>query len=419
MTDRHHNWAGNITFAAAAIHTPASVAEIQQLVRRGGGLRAVGSRHSFNTIADTEAAQVSLERMASVVGFDREQQTITVEAGATYGTIVRQIDAAGYALHNLASLPHISVAGAVATGTHGSGVANGNLATAVRGIELVTAGGEIVSLARGDDGFDGVVVALGALGVVTKLTLDLLPTFDVRQDVYENLPMAQLEANFDAIMRGGYSVSLFTTWRGDVIEQIWRKRVVQPEVEVEVEPMFYGATAATERRHPLPGISAEPCTEQLGIAGPWHARLPHFRMEFTPSSGEELQTEYFVPLDRAVDALRAVGGLREVIAPLLQTSELRAVAADALWLSMAHGRDSLGIHFTWKQDWEGVRRVLPQIEAALAPFGVRPHWGKLFTMEQEQVRSLYPRLPDFQRLLRSYDPDGQFGNAFVARYIGG
>ena len=415
------NWAGNITYSAAHWHKPETVDQVQEAVRRSRRVRVLGSRHSFNHIADTPGDLISLEHFDPVVTIDRERLTATVAGGVRYGQLGQQLHQAGFMLHNLASLPHISIAGACATATHGSGDRNGNLATAVAALEIVTASGEVVTLSREESGdvFDGAVVSLGGLGVVTQVTLDITPAVDMCQDVYENLPLAQLETHFDAITGSAYSVSLFTDWQAPLFNQVWLKRLVAASVAPEAEPEFFGATRATRKLHPIGSLSAENCTEQMGRRGPWHERLPHFRMEFTPSSGEELQTEYLVPRSHAVPALRAVQQMRDQIAPLLLISEVRTIAADTLWLSPCYQHACVAIHFTWKKDWPAVQQLLPRIEAALAPFDARPHWGKLFTMAPERVQALYPRLPEFRNLMRRYDPDGKFRNAFLDSYIFG
>lgn len=418
-TAQQRNWAGNITFHAARLHYPETIADIQRLVSDSSKVRVLGSRHSFNDIADTTGDLLSLTHFIPALTFDHERHTVTVGAGATYGEISREIHAAGYALHNMASLPHISVAGACATATHGSGDGNGNLATAVAAMELVTADGTVVTLSRAEHGeqFLGAVVGLGALGVVTKLTLNLVPTFAMRQDVYENLPLAQLEAHFEEIASSAYSVSLFTNWQDERVKQVWRKRRVTDDTGPEAEPTFFEATLARTDLHPLGTLSAAATTPQRSTVGPWHERLPHFRMEFIPSNGEELQTEYFVPRPHAVAAFRVMHGLRDQIAPLLQISEVRTIAADDLWMSPCYEQASVALHFTWKKDWEGVQKLLPLIEEQLAPFNARPHWGKVFTMPATQVQSRYPKLPEFAHLLRSYDPEGKFRNAFLDAYI--
>ncbi|MCS7056382.1 MAG: FAD-binding protein [Thermoflexales bacterium] len=413
-----YNWAGNLRYRALRLHRPATPDELRAIVAQSRKVHALGSRHSFNDVADCEADLVSLERMPHALTIDRERRTVTVSAGITYAQLCPELHRAGFALSNLASLPHISVAGAIATATHGSGDGNGNLATAVAAIELVTAEGDRVTLSRERDGerFNGAVIALGALGVVTRVTLDLLPAFEVRQRVYRRLPMAQIEAHFDAIMGSAYSVSLFTNWQTDFVDQVWLKqRVGDPAPDAADE--FFGAAPATQPQHPIEALSAEPCTTQMGIAGPWHERLPHFRPDCVPSAGDELQSEYFVPRRFAVEAMRAVAALRDHLAPALLISEVRTVAADRLWLSPCYDCACVGLHFTWKKDWPAVRRVLALVEAALAPFEPRPHWGKLFTLPPAQVQARYPRLADFRALARELDAQGKFHNAFTRRYL--
>lgn len=421
MTAPQHNWAGNYTYGATRWRYPTTVEQLQELVSRGRKLRVLGSRHSFNDIADSPEEIISLEQFNHIEPVDPERRTVTVAGGVRYGQLSRQLYHEGYALPNLASLPHISVAGACATATHGSGDRNGNLATVVAAMELVTADGAVVVLSRDHhrDQFPGAVVGLGGLGVVTKLALDVVPAFDVRQHVYENLPLARLADHFDAITSSAYSVSFFTTWRDGIIEQIWLKRRVESGEAVEAEPEWFGATLAPTHRHPIREVPAVNCTEQMGIPGPWYDRLPHFRLEFTPSSGEELQSEYMVPRRHAIAAFQAIDRLRDRVAPLLQISEIRTIAADNLWLSPCYRQDCVAIHFTWKKDWPAVSQLLPVIEAELAPFEARPHWGKLFTLPAARIPLLYPKLPDFQHLLRTYDPQGKFRNAFLDTYIFG
>jgi alditol oxidase len=407
-------------YRAAQIHQPETVEQVQDLVRRSHKVKALGTRHSFNDIADSLGDLISLEHFDKIVALDRGRRTVTVEAGVRYGQLARWLHGEGFALHNLASLPHISVGGACATGTHGSGDHNGNLATAASAMEFVTGNGDLVVLSRErNPEFEGAVVGLGGLGIIIRLTLDVSPSFQMQQDVYENLPLAALEEHYNELTSDVYSVSLFTDWRSATINQVWLKRLVPDGISIKAEPERFGAKLATKHLHPIASISAENCTEQMGICGPWFERLPHFRMDFTPSVGEELQSEYFVPRHYAFEAIQAIHQIREHLAPLLQISEVRTIAADNLWMSPCYKRDSVAIHFTWKQDGEGVRQVLPRIEEALVPFQARPHWAKLFTMSYDQLQSLYEKLPDFQRLLQHYDPQGKFRNDFLEKYIFG
>lgn len=417
--ENQRNWAGNYKFSALDYFVPESVEQVRELVARSSKLRVLGTRHSFNGIADSTGSLLSLQKLNRVIALDPKRNKVTVEAGIRYGELCRYLHSHGYALHNLASLPHITVAGACATATHGSGDRNGNLATAVHALEVIQPNGEAVEFSREqqDGDFAGAVVGLGGLGVVTKITLDIIPEFHMNQYVYENLPLERLEAHFDDIFSNAYSVSLFTDWKQGMFNQVWLKRKLSDQVTAEAESEFFGAARAAGHRHPVPGFTAENCSEQLGIPGPWYERLPHFRMDFTPSAGDELQSEYFVPRQDAYSALCAIDRLREYIAPILHVSEVRTIAEDDLWMSPCYKQDSVGIHFTWKPDWAAVQQVLPIIENELAPFHARPHWAKLFTMPPARLQSLYEKMPDFRQLLLHHDPHGKFCNGFLSTYI--
>jgi xylitol oxidase len=412
-----NNWAGNLRYRATSLHTPTSLDELRLIVRASPKIRPLGTRHSFNSIADSEHELVSLSQMPKQVEIDSSRQVVSVGGGVRYGDLCVELHRQGLALHNLASLPHISVAGACATATHGSGDCNGNLATAVSAMEIVTAVGDLAQIA-GDE-IHGTAVHLGALGVVNRLELNVGPTYAMRQVVYENLAMGELIANFDAITSSAYSVSLFTDWRAANMDQVWIKEKLSPGEESEPPADLFGAVRASGPMHPLAAMSADNCTEQMAIAGPWHARLPHFRMEFTPSSGDEVQSEYLVPRENAIAALQAIYALREKVALLLQVSEIRTVAADTMWMSPCYKRNCVAFHFTWQNDWGGVSALLPELESAIADFEARPHWGKLFTSSPAKMGRLYPRITDFRKLAHRYDPSGKFRNAFLNRYVFG
>ena len=405
------NWAGNVTYSTSRLQRPGTVEEAQELVAAAERIRPLGTRHSFSLVADSDGELLSTERLDHVV--EVSAGAVTVEAGITYGELARLLEQHGLALRNFASLPHISVGGAVATATHGSGVRNQSLAGAVAALDLIVSDGSIVRLERGDADFDGAVVALGALGVVARLTLDVVPSFELRQYVFCDLLWPELEANLPEILAGGYSVSLFTTWAGAGIEQVW----VKSEEELAEEP-YFGARRAEGPRHPIVGADPAHCTAQLGVTGPSSERLPHFRLGATPSAGDELQSEYAVDREHAIAALQALMPLAPLIAPLLLVSEIRAIASDTLWLSPFYGRDSVAIHFTWKKRPADVLALLPRVEEVLAPFDARPHWGKLFVESPERIGALYPRLPAFRELRARLDPDRKFTNNFVARVLG-
>ncbi|MGA3238049.1 MAG: D-arabinono-1,4-lactone oxidase [Bryobacteraceae bacterium] len=413
------NWAGNISYSTDRLREAASVEQVQSLVRAQDKVKVLGTRHCFNSIADSRYNLLSLKPMHEAVAIDPDARKVTVDAGITYGQLCPYLDSKGFALHNLASLPHISVAGACSTATHGSGEKNGNLATAVSGLEMITAAGDLVKLSRNADGevFRGAVVGLGALGVITRITLDIQPTYAMRQYVFEDLPLAQMKDHFDAIEASGYSVSLFTDWQKQRFSEVWIKSRVGDGQAFAAPQEFFGAKLAVRNLHPIAELSAENCTEQMGVPGPWYERLPHFRMGFTPSAGKELQSEYFVPRRNAVDAILAVERLRDQVTPHLLISEIRTIAADELWMSTCYRQPSVTIHFTWKPDWPAVRRLLPVIEKALSPFQPRPHWGKLFTLPPAEVRSRYERLGQFIELAAKYDPKGKFRNDFLNTYV--
>jgi alditol oxidase len=415
--DKLSNWAGNLEYSTERLHSSSSIGDVRAFVKQEKKLKVLGTRHCFNNIADSRDNFLSLKTMDKVVALDPAARAVTVAAGITYGQLSPYLHENGFALHNLASLPHISVAGACTTATHGSGEKNGNLSTAVSGLELVNAAGDMVNLARKDAAFQGAVVGLGALGVITKVTLDLQPTFMMRQYVYENLPLSQLKDHFDAIEASAYSVSLFTDWQKQRVNEVWLKIRMKPGVVFDAKPEFFGAKLATKNLHPIAELGAENCTEQMGVPGPWYERLPHFRMGFTPSAGKELQSEYFVPRKHAVEAILAMEKMRDQITPHLLISEIRTIAADELWMSMAYKRDSVAIHFTWKQDWPAVSKVLPVIEKELEPFQPRPHWGKLFTLAPAVLRSRYERLPEFVELAKKHDPAGKLRNEFLEKNV--
>ncbi|GAB3432908.1 D-arabinono-1,4-lactone oxidase [Actinophytocola sediminis] len=405
MIAEERNWAGNLTYGARRIHTPRTLDDLRQLVAETPRIRAIGSRHSFSDVADTPDVLVSVAGLPGEIAIAGDQ--VTVPAATSYGDLAVVLARHGRALPNLASLPHISVAGGVATGTHGSGDRNGCLATSVAALDIVDATGELRRISRGDPEFAGSVVAIGALGVVVAVVLDTVAAFDLRQTVYPLVPWRAVLAGLDEVMAAGYSVSLFTDWTGDHLRQVWVKSVAEPPADL------FGAAPATTTTHMIPGESLAAVTEQLGVPGPWLDRLPHFRLDHKPSSGDELQSEYLLPRDRAAEALRGIRAMASRIAPVLHVTEIRSVAADDLWLSGAYGRETIAVHFTWRQRPAEVAALLPDIEGALLPLGARPHWGKCFAATD--LAAHYPQWTEFVELRRASDPAGRFTNPFLTR----
>ena len=407
------NWSGTVTFADSQTFAPATTAELAQIVATNPKVRARGSAHCFNAIADTDAISITFENLPQELVIDKENQIVTVSAGIKYGELAVALEKRGWALHNMASLPHISVAGAIATATHGSGVGNGNLATAVRGLEVVLPDGSIKKITLESPEFAGYVVGLGVAGIVISVDLAIEPTFNIEQTVYRGMSRETYAANLDEIMSLAYSVSYFTTWAAAGGGEVWakfRSGSVAPETLFEAYP-------ATSNRHPLPGLDPEPCTEQLAVSGPWHLRLPHFKMEFTPSAGDEIQSEFFVDRKDAPAAIAALEKIAPQISEILWVTEIRAIAADELWMSPHYQRDCIGIHFTWKKV-DAVYEFVKVVEAVLAPFNYRPHMGKVYSASPEYIRSVMPKMSEFVQLVKEIDPMNKFGNAMTDNLLG-
>jgi alditol oxidase len=400
------NWSGNVAFDADLVVRPTSIDDIKSAVMAADTVRALGSAHSFNRIADSNDVLLSFEHFPQDIEIDQVSKQVRVAAGVRYGELAIALHDAGLALPNMGSLPHITVVGATSTGTHGSGLKNQNLSAAIRSIELITAGGDDITI-TGDE-LNSARIGLGALGIIHHLTLQAIDTFEVAQTIFLDLPFENLLHHFAAVMGAGYSVSAFTTWGDLLVDQLW----VKSRVDIDTLPgdEVFSANRAKRKFHPLEGASTKSATEQLGRVGPWHERLPHFKLDFTPSFGDELQSEFFVDTQDAVAALEAVYAIRGEIVPLLLVSELRTIAADDNWLSETYGRDSLAIHFTWKPDLVGVTAFLPTLEAVLKPFSSRPHWGKLFTDQDFDFHALYPQFASWLTYRGGLDPDRKFIN---------
>ncbi|MGN6743551.1 MAG: FAD-binding protein [Amnibacterium sp.] len=410
------NWSNTYEYTAPRIEAPATVDELRRIVAGIDRVRPLGSRHSFNGIADTPGTLVDMTALPVEVSIDADARTATVTGGTRYGVLAAALDEAGFALHNMGSLPHISVAGATATGTHGSGVGNGNLSTAVRGLELVTPDGELRRVTADDPELAGSVVALGMLGPAVRVTLAIEPRYLVRQDTYRGMSWDTLLGSFREVAGGAYSISVFTNWVEHDVEQLWVKRRVDTE-DAQVDDEYYGAIRDREERPELvPGVTDN--LTRRGVVVPWHFGLPHFRLDTPPSAGDEIQSEYFVSIDDAGRALAAVRALGDRIAPHLVVTELRTMTGDDLWLSPASGRDSLAIHFTFRNEPDEVFALLPAIEEALAPFAPRPHWGKLNRVDPAGFATAYPRLGDQRGLVLRHDPDGKFRNEYLDRVLG-
>lgn len=407
------NWSGTVTFQDSKFAEPASIGELQEIISVSPKVRARGSAHCFNSIADTNAVAISLSKLSGQIEINKEDQTVRVPAGMKYGELAVALHERGWAIHNMASLPHISVAGAVATATHGSGVGNGNLATAVKSLEFVLPDGSLKRVSKGEPNFEGYVVGLGLTGIVINLDLAIEPTFNIAQTVYRGMSRESYAVNLDQIMSLAYSVSYFTTWAAAGGGEVWAKFKSGTTAPAEL----FEAYPARSNRHPLPGLNPEPCTEQMAVSGPWHLRLPHFKMEFTPSAGDEIQSEFFVDRKDAPAAIAALERIAPQINEILWVTEIRAIAADDLWMSPHYQRDSVGIHFTWKKV-DAVYEMAKVVEATLAPFSYRPHLGKVFSASPDYFKSVMPKLDEFKKLVAEIDPTIKFGNKFTDNLLG-
>ena len=406
------NWSKNVDFNDRAFLQPESLAELQELVRSNQKIRARGTAHCFNEIANTSSYAINLAKMPKIIEVSAATKSVTVSSGLTYGELAPALHNQGWALNNLASLPHISIAGSISTGTHGSGIKNQNLANQVLSLDIVTAEGELRHIDRANPAFNALVVGLGLGGIVYQYKLKIEPTFEIRQVIYPEIPLDVLQRNFDQIMGTAYSVSYFTDWSNAQVGNLWCKFR-----DSEVIPESVGGSVKADKKyHPIPSVDPVACTDQLGESGDWHQRLSHFKLEFTPSVGEEIQTEFFVDRKDAAAAIEAVSNLGEEITPLLWITELRTIAADDLWLSGAYQRDTLAIHFTWKKDL-AIYPVIEKVEAALRPYNYRPHWGKVFTADGKYLSSVYPKMSEFKALVEALDPTSKFENLFTRKFI--
>lgn len=410
------NWSQNVTYHAAGQVHPSHLAELQDVVARHDRIKTLGSRHTFNEIADTDGIHVVLDRMPRHLEVDAGRHLVTSSAGLTHSELSIALDDHGLALPNLASLPHISVAGAIQTGTHGSGSRNAALSANVVALEIIDATGAARRVDEADPDFEAVVVGLGAFGIVHRVTQRCFPAFEVSQTVHENLRWSALLPRLEEVMASAYSVSLFTRYDADEVRQVWTKQRVGEPPTLDVGDL--GATAATGTLHPLPQTPSDNVTEQLGLAGRSHDRLPHFRHGFKPGRGDEIQSEYLIDLVNATAAIEALRALGPRIDPLLHVAEIRRIASDRAWLSPAGGRDSLALHFTWRRLPEEVAAILPVIEEPLLALGARPHWGKAFAANHVALRAAYPRFDDFIEVVDRWDPTGRFDNAFLRRVLG-
>jgi xylitol oxidase len=325
----------------------------------------------------------------------------------------------GLALHNLASLSQITVAGAIATATHGSGDGNRALSSAVVGLELVAGEGNIRRIERGQQDFDGMVVSLGAFGIVTRVTLAIEPTFDIRQDAFVDLPWDELLGSFDTISSAAYSFSVFTKWSGRTANRLWLKTRLGTSAAGKLDVSRLGLKPGLPYTVPPTVENPLAILNPFGVPGPWSDRLAHTRSHISPPPAEQIQSEYMIPRPQFAKAVAAIRSMAGRVDDLLYASEIRTIAADEFWLSPAYRQDTVAIHFTWKKDADAVDAITRELEAALVPLGAKPHWGKVIHADAATLAPLYPRMADFRALALRHDPERKFRNTYLERHVFG
>jgi xylitol oxidase len=404
------NWAGTYEYRAPRHVAVTTEDEVREALAGSGPVHALGTRHSFTDLPDTAGTLIEMSGLDRPAVIDAETRTVRITAGTRYGVLAKQLHDAGWALHNTGSLPHISIGGATSTGTHGSGDGHGVLTSAVAALHFLDANGEAHEVRRGDPDFPALAVGVGAFGILTELVLDIQPTYDVRQDVYSGVTWDTLLADVDAVTTAGDSVSVFTRWADD-LGFVWvKRRSSDPAATVPAE--LLGGRLTESGVSPL-GMGDN--VTEIGTAGPWYQRWPHFRADAEPSRGDEIQSEYFIDRADAPAALRAIRAIAGSFAHHVIWTELRTAAADDLWLSGAYEREAFIIHFTWENRPDEVTAALRLIEPALAPFGARPHWGKRHLFERADIERVSPRLAEARAVFERLDPDGRFVNEHLVR----
>lgn len=407
------NWSENFTFEATGVERPKTIAQLQDVVAAAPRAKAVGTRHCFTRIADSPGGVlVDTSGLDVGVTVDHDTMTATVPAGWSYSKIVAELEAQGVALPNLASLPHVSIAGATATGTHGSGDTNQVMAACMSGIELVDGEGELRTIDSGHPDLKALSVGLGAFGIFTTLTVDVEPSYLVQGAYFRETSWQNLLDNLDDVMASAYSVNLHAAYSDTNVRGIWSKYRLEGSEPLDLPDELFGMTRVEGQLTPGKNtIINEP--------GPWSERLAHFTPESAPSAeGDELQTEYFVDRKHGAAAINALRKMGADLDPHLHGTEIRTVASDDLWLSPCYRRETLSLGMTWRKHEPEVRALLPRMEEALAPFEARPHWAKLFAYDRSALLDQFEHLDATLTLAESYDPNGTFNNPYLERIRG-
>ena len=433
--DIPQNWAKTVYYNHT-IHYPKTVEEIQHILQYHAKIRVLGSMHSFNNITklpqEFNGVYISMSNMNQVIKCCRGER-VTIQPGITFGELGEYLHERNFGFHNMASLPHITVGGAISTGTHGAGVFNGNLASHVMQVKLISADGKLRTYRIGQDPeFQHIPVSFGLAGIIVEIELDIVPDYDIQQCIYENLPFNTIKkSDYKTAFSSAYSFSIFTQWKNRKFTSIWAKYRLRKgrngnEESIMIDcPDMNKIKPSSNKVHPLPGGDTSFVSGGIGknYKEPGYVGLPHFLMEGVPSQGEELQSEYFVSshmFDVVIEVLFHHFEENPKLYDLLYVSEMRFVAGDKLTLSPQHVLgSSIGFHFTWKKEFDQVVDALKGIENVLKPYNALPHMGKLFTMTGRELEGKYGQrnLRAFQSFVAPLDPLKKFVNPFLQNLI--
>uniref|UniRef100_A0A915D0Y3 FAD-binding PCMH-type domain-containing protein n=1 Tax=Ditylenchus dipsaci TaxID=166011 RepID=A0A915D0Y3_9BILA len=417
------NWGGNFNFSTQDIKYPTTTAGVQQLVKEcKGKIRPVGTRHSFSEIANTNDTLICLVHMNLILSVDPSVPSVTVQAGITYTDLIPFLQSIGLAIPMMASLGEISIAGAINTAVHGSGAGIGNLATQVLGLQMVLADGSVVQYSKGqnDTELAAATVGLGALGIVTQVTLQAQPTYNLAINVFENMDMSVLDTQLYNITHSGYAINMWSTFgTPGVLDQVWiTTKVDSNGVNAYGNvSQLYGAPAATAQSSPIAALPPTYVVPQMGIVGPYYERLTDYDLGLSGQEGQQTQSEYYVDFDDFVPALKALQTLSAEINAVVYVALFRITEKDELWMSPQYKKTTMAIHFSWQPKLDQVMALLPKIEAALAPFNPIPHWGKLYTLKPEQYLPLLPKYPEWREQVELHDPTHKFRNKWLEENI--
>jgi L-gulono-1,4-lactone dehydrogenase len=425
------NWAGTAAAEPARRYLPRTAESIADAVKEAGSagltVRALGSGHSFTPAAATSGAALDLSGWTGIVTADAESGLVTVRSGTTIRALNAALDVLGLAMPNLGDIDAQTIAGAICTGTHGTGARLGGLATQVEALELVLADGSLVSCSatRHPEMFAAARVGLGALGVISTVTLRCVPAFTLAADE-RPMPLAEVTARFEefAADNDHFEFYWFPYGRNALVKRnnrvapggrgmpAWRRFW---EYDV-MENAAFGALCRTGRAvpaliRPLNRLAAATLSERS------YSDSSH-RVFVTPRRVRFVESEYAVPRESVLDVLaelrRAVGRLAS---PVMFPVEVRVAASDDIWLSTGYGRRTayVAIHQYVGLPYQEYFRVFESIAAAVDG---RPHWGKLHTLDAGRLASLYPRFADFLRVRDQADPERRFTNPYLDQVLG-